>query len=74
MKVYGVDNKLRMTGKCETSNYDEFTAAEGDRSASVRIPPATIINRCGYLEDRRPAANCDPYIVTSRILETLIAC
>jgi glutamine synthetase len=74
MKVYGVDNKLRMTGTCETSNYDEFTAGEGDRTASVRIPPATIINRCGYLEDRRPAANCDPYIVTSRILETLIAC
>ena len=24
----------------------------------------------GYMEDRRPAANCDPYAVTKRILQT----
>ena len=26
----------------------------------------------GYLEDRRPAANSDPYVVTERICKTVI--
>ena len=25
----------------------------------------------GYLEDRRPGANCDPYLVCARILKTI---
>jgi len=74
MKVYGSDNQLRMTGACETSDYNSFTYGVGDRSASVRIPLATHDAECGYLEDRRPGANCDPYLVTSRLLETLIVC
>jgi glutamine synthetase len=71
MEVYGVGNELRLTGECETSDYNKFTHGVGDRSASVRIPSHVEVKGCGYFEDRRPAATCDPYLVTARILKTL---
>ena len=70
MKYYGVDNDLRMTGKCETASYDKFTAGRADRSASVRIPNTVVDDKCGYFEDRRPASNCDPFITTTLIYGT----
>jgi len=70
MKVYGTGNELRMTGLNETAKYDEFSSGVGNRGASVRIPTNTEKNKCGYFEDRRPAANIDPYLVTSMIFET----
>jgi glutamine synthetase len=43
-----------------------------DRGSSIRIPIATAQNGWkGYLEDRRPASNADPYKVTAQILATL---
>ena len=71
MEVYGVGNELRLTGECETSKHDKFTWGIGDRGASVRIPSHVQHKGMGYLEDRRPAATCDPYLVTARLLETL---
>ena len=71
MNVYGEGNHLRMTGAHETSSYDKFTSGCGDRSCSVRIPNDTIIDGKGYFEDRRPSSNCDPYLVTSIICETV---
>ena len=71
IKDYGAGNELRLTGECETSDYNEFTWGVGDRSASVRIPSHVKTQGNGYLEDRRPAATCDPYLVTARLLETL---
>ena len=70
MEVYGTDNKLRMTGTCETSNYDKFSCEIGNRAASVKIPTMVIHNERGYFEDRRPASNCEPYKVTSLICKT----
>ena len=70
MEVYGDGNRDRMTGLHETSSYDRFTFGRANRGSSVRIPNDTIKNERGYFEDRRPAANCDPYLVTSRIFET----
>lgn len=66
MAVYGEDNELRLTGNCETSSFSNFKRGKnnGDRSASIRI-------RAGYLEDRRPASNADPYLVCSKIYETV---
>lgn len=58
---YGADNKKRLTGKNETSKYNKFTYGVSDRTASVRIPLSTSRNWKGHLEDRRPAANMDPY-------------
>lgn len=71
MKVYGVGNESRLTGEHETSNFDKFTWGVADRSASVRIPANVQSAGGGYFEDRRPAATCDPYLVTARILKTL---
>ena len=71
MEVYGVDNNLRMTGTCETSSFDNFSVGVGARGSSIRIPTDTINNKCGYFEDRRPGSNMDPYLVTSKIMETI---
>lgn len=72
MENYGRENNLRMTGKNETSEYDTFTQGVADRSASVRIPLDTFKNKAGYLEDRRPASNMDPYVVTRLLMETCV--
>lgn len=72
MAVYGEYNDQRMTSDHETSSFDSFSYGVGNRQASVRIPFDTQRNRCGYFEDRRPAANIDPYLATSKILETVM--
>jgi glutamine synthetase len=73
MEQYGDDNRLRMTGLNETARYDLFSHGVGDRTASVRIPGDTFIKKCGYLEDRRPGANMDPYLVTSTLFNRYIS-
>lgn len=70
MKVYGTGNEERMTGKHETASYTVFTDGVANRGASVRRGNETIKNKKGYFEDRRPSANCDPYLVTSAIFKT----
>ena len=72
MEVYGKGNKQRLTGKHETAKYDTFKYGVADRGASIRIPRQTELDEKGYLEDRRPAANCDPYEVTAIIARTTL--
>ena len=72
MLVYGEHNDERMTGEHETSSFKKFTYGMGNRGCSVRIPTKTINEKEGYFEDRRPASNCDPYLVTSIILQTVM--
>ena len=75
IKVYGSANELRLTGKHETQNIKLFSYGKSDRGASIRIPPNTIsLGWKGYLEDRRPASNANPYRIALRILETLNFC
>lgn len=70
--VYGSDNHLRLTGKHETQSMDKFSYGVSDRGASIRIPVHTANNNWkGYLEDRRPASNADPYKVVVRIVKTI---
>lgn len=73
MKQYGEGNDLRMTGTNETARYDTFSYGVANRTASVRIPNETFQKKCGYLEDRRPAANMDPYMVTSILFKRYIS-
>jgi len=73
MKVYGKDNEKRMSGEYETANYNYFSFNKDrsvDRGASIRVGYDTIKDGKGYFEDRRPASNMDPYLVTSKIFET----
>ena len=70
--AYGKGNKKRLTGKNETSSAGKYTWGTSDRSASIRIPLYTIKgNGLGYLEDRRPAANMDPYIAFSYLVSAV---
>tara|TARA_R100000458_G_scaffold27901_1_gene25507 strand:+ start:1108 stop:2154 length:1047 start_codon:yes stop_codon:yes gene_type:complete len=72
MKICGAGNERRLTGTHETSKYNEFSFGESHRGCSVRIPNHVVLKGKGYLEDRRPAANCDPYEVASSLVYTLI--
>jgi len=68
---YGADIEKRLTGDHETCPHTEYKYGISDRGASVRIPWQVAKNGCGYIEDRRPNANCDPYVVTRLITETI---
>lgn len=68
---YGEGVERRLTGLHETAKFNEFTAGVSDRGASVRIPWQVEQDQCGYLEDRRPNANCDPYVVTQLLIEAV---
>jgi len=72
MGIYGANNDQRLTGKHETQSIKKFSYGISDRGASIRIPIVTVDNDySGYLEDRRPASNADPYRVMRHIVETL---
>ena len=71
LEVYG-DNTLRLTGEHETSKIDFFSYGVGNRAASCRIPTSTIAEKKGYIEDRRPASDIDPYVVSSLIADTTL--
>ena len=68
----GEDNKRRLTGKHETSSIHDFSAGVANRGASVRIPRQVADEGKGYLEDRRPASNADPYSITEIIIRTTV--
>jgi glutamine synthetase len=70
--VYGPDNDKRLTGKHETAPWNKFSYGVADRGASVRVPHSFIKNDYkGYLEDRRPNSQGDPYQIASQILKTV---
>jgi len=70
--VYGPDNHLRLTGLHETQSIDKFNYGLANRGASIRIPHSFVNNGYkGYLEDRRPNSQGDPYQIASRILQTI---
>lgn len=71
IKVYGYGLSERLTGLHETSDIESFSSGVSNREASIRIPLQVSINGYGYLEDRRPGANADPYQVSARILQTI---
>lgn len=70
ISVYGKNNEKRLTGEHETAHISEFSFGVGTRNTSIRIPNQCHEEGFGYLEDRRPAANIDPYVVTSKIFES----
>ncbi|CAI0416283.1 unnamed protein product [Linum tenue] len=70
--AYGEGNERRLTGNHETASINQFTWGVANRGASVRIGRDTEKQGKGYFEDRRPASNMDPYVVTSMIAETTI--
>ena len=71
VKHYGADIEMRLTGSHETAPYNEYSYGVSDRGASVRIPWQVEVDQKGYIEDRRPNANMDPYVVTRLITNTV---
>jgi glutamine synthetase len=69
---YGTGNEQRLTGKHETCDIDTFKFGVADRGSSIRIPLPVQLQGYGYLEDRRPAANVDPYTVARLLIKTTI--
>merc|ERR1712203_569782 len=72
IKVYGEGNDRRLTGAHETAPITQFSYGVANRGASVRIPTDAEANGCGYFEDRRPASNMVPYVVTAKIFATTV--
>jgi glutamine synthetase len=70
--VYGTGNERRLTGQHETASIDKFSWGVANRGASVRVGRLTEKEGKGYFEDRRPASNIDPYVVTSKLVKTTI--
>jgi glutamine synthetase len=70
--AYGPDNHLRLTGLHETQSIDKFSYGVADRGASIRIPHSFVNSGYkGYLEDRRPNSQADPYKILSRLVKTI---
>lgn len=69
---YGLGNDARLTGAHETCDINTFKYGVADRGSSIRIPLPVMLKGYGYLEDRRPAANVDPYTVARLLIKTII--
>jgi glutamine synthetase len=74
IEVYdiGQSNLRRLTGRHETSSIDTFSAGVANRGSSIRIPRDSQERGYGYFEDRRPASNCDPYLVNDILVRTTL--
>ena len=71
IEAYGQDNDQRLTGLHETCDINTFRWGVSDRGASIRVPWQVHRDGKGYLEDRRPSSNCDPYLVAQKLIETI---
>lgn len=70
--AYGPDNHLRLTGLHETQSIDKFNYGVANRGASLRIPHSYVNNNYkGYIEDRRPNSQADPYKIIARLVKTI---
>jgi glutamine synthetase len=70
VRQYGHGIEERLTGLHETAPWDRYSYGVSDRGASVRIPWQVEVDKKGYIEDRRPNANVDPYVVTRLLINT----
>ncbi|KAL9928202.1 glutamine synthetase 1 [Glossina fuscipes fuscipes] len=68
----GKDNERRLVGRLETSSIDKFSWGIANRGVSVRVPRGVANAGKGYLEDRRPSSNCDPYAVCDALIRTCL--
>ena len=69
LQAYGVGNERRagsmlLQGGC--------TWGVGDRSCTVFVPDSTLVNRCGYFVDQRPASSMDPYMALMFLICTTL--
>lgn len=70
--AYGEGNERRLTGTHETSSINDFSWGVANRGASIRVGRSVPVEKKGYYEDRRPASNLDPYVVSRLLVETTL--
>lgn len=70
--AYGEGNERRLTGKHETSSIHDFSWGVANRGCSIRVGRMVPYDTCGYYEDRRPASNLDPYVVTGMLVKSTL--
>ena len=68
---YGHRLEERLTGLHETCDINTFRWGVANRGASIRVPQTVALKGYGYLEDRRPGANADPYRVAEALISTV---
>ena len=71
LEGYGIGIEDRLTGEHETQRFDQFSYGVSDRGASIRIRGRSLKDQKGYIEDRRPNANADPYVVATLLTNTI---
>ena len=71
-EIFGKGVTQRLEGDLETSSWYRFDWGFGTRCTSVRIPIGVAREGFGYLEDRRPGANVDPYTIANWLMEQVI--
>jgi len=71
--LYGHKLEERLTGLHETSTIHEFSYGSANRNCSIRIPRRVATNGYGYIEDRRPGANADPYLLATKLIATTLS-
>lgn len=60
----GEEMKWYLSGAFYMPSYDVFKYTVGDKDkSSIRIPTHVVNRGKGYLEERRPVSNADPYDV-----------
>jgi glutamine synthetase len=69
ISFYGEHNELRLTGIHETASFENFSWGVSSRNTSIRVGTDVAKNGHGYFEDRRPASNCDPYLVIGLLVK-----
>ncbi len=69
--IYGDKLGERLTGDHETCDINTFKSGVADRGCSIRIPQPVQLKGYGYLEDRRPGSNSDPYLVAAKLCSTI---
>ena len=65
--------KIELTGDHETQSFDTFSYGVSDRGASnIEILHVQVeVDKKGYLEDRRPNTNGDPYVIAMLMIDTV---
>ena len=71
IRHYGDKLEDRLTGAHETCDINTFRSGVANRGASIRIPQPVALKGYGYLEDRRPGANANPYVVASCLISSV---
>ena len=71
IEEYG-DNAQRLVGHSYSPGLDESKWGKCQKDVAIRIPEPTVLNEKGYLEDRRPACDANPYKVIARLVQTVV--